>query len=145
MIARDNFAADVKWYTGAGCIICGSNYSQQGADAGIQAIDFEMDDIQGRIGICYSHAREIGVLVGMVDKRHLDEVMETATKTYEQSGELRVEAENLRNEAAADRAVVERLLAGQAVVPVEAPVEPEVVPEDAPKRRGRPPKAPVTE
>lgn len=95
MLARPNFDPDARWYTGQGCMLCGSNYSPEGAEAGIQAIDFQMADrIDGNFGICYSHAREVGTLVGMTDAANLAAITESAEATYAAAEQIRFEADN---------------------------------------------------
>lgn len=111
MRALPNFESDIKWYTGAGCLICGSNSSPQGQEAGIQGVDFEVDDQFGRLGVCYSHARELGHLVGMVDKANLDAVVDSAETTFSAASDQLAEAEARLVEAKTERETVARLLA----------------------------------
>lgn len=119
MIARDNFPSDVKWYNGAGCMICGSNYSEGGEKIGVQAVDFEMDDPFGRLGLCFSHAREAGRLVNMLPSEDAEAAMSEAQALHEQAVAEMEAADVVRQAAAEDLAVVERLVARFQPEPVE--------------------------
>lgn len=107
-----NFSSNLQWFGhGAGCLVCGSNYSNQGAEVGIQGVDLEVAvEMEGQLGLCFECAIEVGRCVGMVRSS----VAESQTAAAQ---ELLAEAEAVAEQAAADAAqarldkdTVERLL-----------------------------------
>lgn len=107
-----NFTPNLQWFGhGAGCLICGRNYSNQGAEVGIQGVDLEVAvEMEGQLGLCYECALEVGRCVGMVRQAAGDEALAAAE-------DLAVAAEAFAEQARADAAqarldkdTVERLL-----------------------------------
>lgn len=113
MIAVKNFTSELVWYNGSGCVVCGSNYSDLGAEFGVQGVDLNvsLDGTGESLGLCFTHAREAGHLVGMVPADALAAIEEAASLTYEASAAMKEEALAAQEQAAADRAAVLRLLA----------------------------------
>lgn len=66
-IARyHQFSPSVHYYTGSGCLVCGTNLGAC-IDLGV------VDSIEGAIALCEDHARECGVMVGMVHPKELED------------------------------------------------------------------------
>lgn len=107
-----HFEPSVTWYTGAGCLMCGNTDTGECFDTGVT------DERNGRIAFCRTHAREFGLAVGMVDKDEVDALLFEAGEKVAQAANDTFEAERLREAAAKDREVVERLLR-----PAETPEE----------------------
>lgn len=97
------FHAGVKYYNGAGCLVCGTNIGP--------CIDLGVEDaIDGAIVLCEDHARECGVFAGMVQESELGRVRAECEARLEQASADRLAAVREREEAAKDREVVERIL-----------------------------------
>lgn len=97
------FHAGVRYYNGAGCLVCGTNLGP--------CIDLGVEDaIDGAIVLCEDHARECGVFAGMESRAELDKVRDDAAVALERASEDRLAAAREREAAAADREVVERIV-----------------------------------
>lgn len=99
----DRFQNDVEYYTGVGCLVCGTNLGAC-IDLGVY------DSIEGAIALCEDHARECGVHAGMVAQSELDVIQQNATAQLEQASADRLVAAQLRAEAEEAAAYVRKLI-----------------------------------
>lgn len=99
----DRFQNDVEYYTGAGCLVCGSNLGAC-IDLGVY------DSIEGAIVLCEDHARECGVMVGMVDPRGLEERERELIRKAEEVAKQAEIMEESRERAEQTRRYIEDLL-----------------------------------
>jgi hypothetical protein len=97
------FDNTIQYYTGAGCLVCGSNVGPC-IDLGV------VDQIDGAIALCENHARECGVFAGMVPVEHLDEIRAEANDKLREARRFRDEAEGDLAEAQEDRETIEAIM-----------------------------------
>ncbi len=106
-----NFNPEVRWANGAGCLTCGSNTSELGREAGVQAVYLGVSDpVLGEYGLCYDCALQVALAAGCVPRTEALAVLEDARRiadgaTQDDEGVLAAAAQ-----ARLDRDVVERLI-----------------------------------
>lgn len=107
-----NFSADLTWFGhGAGCAVCGRNYSNQGAEAGVQGVDLEVAvEMEGQLGLCYECALEVGRCVGMVRSTVGDEQIAAAEAILAEAQVIADQNREAAAQARLDKDTVERLL-----------------------------------
>lgn len=100
------FENELEYYTGAGCLVCGSNVGPC-IDLGV------VDSIEGAIALCEDHARECGVHVGMVDPRELEQrELDVAAKAEEVADAIE-QVESLRHQVVLTERNIQRLIEGE--------------------------------
>ncbi len=107
----ETFPGHVVYFGGAGCLICGSNYTNEGAKVGIQGVSLEVEvEMEGALALCYDCAFQVGRAIGM-------ETTNVTQQKVDYSLELLEEAKARETQAAADAAqarldkdTVERLI-----------------------------------
>lgn len=111
MQALQNFNPDVKWAQGAGCLVCGTNYSELGKEAGIQGVSLDVaDEFIGHFGLCYDHARECGRLAGMFFREQYDELLGAVQERLDEAIAYEAAAKEAASQAKLDKDTVVRLL-----------------------------------
>ncbi len=101
------FAANQRYYTGQGCLVCGTNLGPQ-IDLGVS------DQIDGIIALCEDHARECGVYAGMVSRAEVEAELAEAEAKLTEAGTLEALAAEEADVARRDREATERIVAGLA-------------------------------
>lgn len=116
-----NFNPDVVWYTGQGCLNCGSNQSTAGASFGAHCVDLGADSLDGRIGLCLDCARQVGLLAGMVAVDALDSLRDSTAEALALIEERATEAAASEARARLDKDTIERLLGLVTATPDDEP------------------------
>lgn len=96
---------------GAGCLLCGSNVSKPGVKAaGLVGVDLDHEiSFEGRAGLCYGCAVQVGRAVNMELKSVADERIRQADETYMEAMDQNERNAALAAQARLDKDVVERL------------------------------------
>lgn len=109
--AHPTFDGAIRWQ-GGGCLVCGSNISRPGEAVGVQAVSLDVEDeVTGEtLGLCYTHAVEVGRTAGMVNR---ETVAEAASQVSDLLAEAQAAQEAARadaSQARLDKDTIERLL-----------------------------------
>ena len=109
--ARPMFNPEIPWANGAGCLKCGSNYSDLGAKAGVHCVDLGVQDgVIGNFALCYDCALQVALAIDCVPKADVLAVVEEARALADEATTQSDEILAAAAQARLDRDVVERLL-----------------------------------
>lgn len=109
--AHPNFDSEIKWATGSGCLTCGSNVSDLGAEHGIQCVDLGLvDPFLGAFALCYDCALQVARVVDCAPRSETLKVLEEARALADEATNEDEEIRALAAQARIDRDVVERLV-----------------------------------
>lgn len=97
------FENSVEYYTGQGCLVCGSNLGAC-IDLGVY------DSIEGAIALCEDHARECGVQVGMVHPSELEQREQEAADKSAIADVILQQAEEAKERAEQTHAYIKDML-----------------------------------
>ncbi len=97
------FDSDTRYYTGQGCLVCGTNLGPQ-IDLGVY------DQIDGVIALCEDHARECGVYAGMVSRDEVADEVARVESLLADAERERADTEEARDEAKAERHAAEKFM-----------------------------------
>jgi len=120
------FDPNVQWAGhGAGCVLCGSNVSKQGAKQdGLAGVDLEAeldlpntDAVDGALALCWDCAVQVGRAVNMEHKSVAEAKFEEARQMLTLADEARGEAAASAAQARLDKDTVVRLLGVDESVP----------------------------
>ena len=120
------FNPNVRWAgPGAGCVLCGSNVSREGAKLdGLVGVDLEVeldldgaDAFDGCIGLCWDCAVQVGRAVNMERKEVANQRLEAAEHDLALASVAREDAAREAAQARLDKDTVVRLLGVDESVP----------------------------